>query len=216
MNKLVLILGALIMSWGAMAQDERYFRQLFSGELNQSNEKVDAKKYSYFVHTPYYALDLNRDEKPEQVVFVKKDNEDWLEILGNDKKKIFSYRFENKGFDSELFRIELKTLSKETSILVLYYYEGVSRYIDFQGTARVYALTIDNNDLATMKVFKGPSFFDEIKTFKGHYHKRNYEVLLDDLNNDSTKELIVKFKNITDVFIYKGQGAWQTFNQGQN
>lgn len=209
------MLGALILSWGAMAQDERYFRQLFSGELNQERAKEEVKKYSYFVHTPYYALDLNRDEKPEQIVFVKKDNEDWLEILDHDKKKIFSYRFENKGFDSELFRLELKTLSQETSVLLLYYYEGVSRYIDFQGTARIYTLTIDNNDLKTMTVFRGPSFFDEIKTFKGHYHKRNYQVYLEDFNKDAKKELIVRFKNITDVFVYKGQGAWQTFNQGQ-
>ena len=201
------------MSWRATAQDERYFRQLFSGEINKKQEVVDDRKYSYFVHTPYYALDLNRDGISEQVVFVKKDNEDWIEILNSDKKKIFGHRFENKGYDSELFRIELKTLSASTSILLLYYYEGVSKYINFQGTSRVYAITIDNNDLATMTAFKGPSFFDEQKTFKGHYHKRHYQVYLEDLNSDSIKELIVKHRETSNVFLYKGKGHWQTFNQ---
>jgi len=201
------------MSWRATAQDERYFRQLFSGEINKTETVVDEKKYSYFVHSPYYALDLNRDGVSEQIVFVKKDNEDWIEILNSEKKKIFGYLFENKGFDSELFRVELKTLSSKTSILLLYYYEGVSKYINFQGTSRVYAITIDNNDLRTMKAFKGPSFFDEEKTFKGHYHKRNYEVFLEDLNRDGVKELIVKHRNTSNVFIYQGQGHWQTFNQ---
>lgn len=213
MNKLLLSLVLVVLSWRATAQDERYFRQLFSGEINKGKEEVVEKKYSYLVHTPYYALDLNRDGVPEQIVFVKKDNEDWIEILNSDKKKIFGYLFENKGYDSELFRVELKTLSAKTSILLLYYFEGISKYIDFQGTARVYAITIDNNDLGTMKAFKGPSFFDEQKTFKGHYHKRNYEVILEDLNRDNVKELIIKHRNTSTVFLYKGSGLWQTFNQ---
>ncbi|MEA9356945.1 hypothetical protein SHI21_12040 [Bacteriovorax sp. PP10] len=213
MNKLLLSLALVIMSWRATAQDERYFRQLFSGEINKGKAEADEKKYSYFVHTPYYALDLNRDGVPEQIVFVKKDNEDWIEILNSEKKKIFGYLFENKGYDSELFRVELKTLSPTSSILLLYYYEGISKYINFQGTSRVYAITIDNNDLSTMKAFKGPSFFDEQKTFKGHYHKRNYEVILEDLNRDGVKELIVKHRNTSTVFMYKGHGLWQTFNQ---
>ena len=201
------------MSCRAMAQDERYFRQLFSGEINKEQEAEKEKKYSHFFHTPYYALDINRDGKAEHLVFVKKDNEDWIEILDSDRKKFFGYQFENKGYDSELFRIEYKTLSSTTSILLLYYYEGVTKYIDFQGTSRVYAITIDNNDLKTLKTFKGPSFFDEQKTFKGHYHKRHYEVYLEDLNNDSVKEFIIKHNNYSKVFMYKGDGNWQSFKQ---
>ena len=202
-----------VVSWSAYAQDERYFRQLFSGEILKSNQKIDVKKYSYFVHTPYYALDLNRDGISEQIAFVKKDNEDYIEIFNQDKTKIFSYRFENKGYDSDLFRVELKTLSPKTSILLMYYYEGVSKYINFQGTSRIYAVTIDNQDLKTLAAFKGPSFYDEQKTFKGHYHKRNYDVYLEDLNKDSVKELVVKHRNVSNVFVYLGEGKWNTFNQ---
>lgn len=213
MEKILFLLIVFAMPSKVWGQDERYFRQLFSGELARSEEAVKTeKKYSYFVHTPYYALDLNRDGISEQVVFVKKDNEDWIEILDKDKKKIFSYLFENKGFDSELFRIELKTLSPSTNILLLHYYEGVSRYIEFQGTSRIYALTIDNKDLGTLRGFKGSSFFDEHKSFKGHYHKRNYEVYLEDLNKDSVKELVIKHNVTSTVFVYKGQGLWQGFN----
>ena len=201
------------MSWSAMAQDERFFRQLFSGELIKDHKIIEEKKYSHFFHTPYYALDLDRDGKAEHLVFVKKDSEDWIEILNSDKEKIFGYQFENKGYDSELFRIELKTLSANASILLLYYYEGVTKYINFQGTSRIYAITIDNNNLKTLKGFKGPSFFDEQKTFKGHYHKRNYDVYLEDLNADLVKELVIKHNNFSRVFMYKGQGHWQSFKQ---
>lgn len=207
------IFAIFILSWGAKAQDERYFRQIFSGELTKTEETIENKKYSYVLHSPYYALDLNRDGASEQVVFVKRDSEDWLDILSSDNKKIFSFRFDNLGYDSELFKIEMKTLGPHTTILLLYYYEGISKYIDFQGTSRLYAVTIDNNDLKTLATFKGPSFFDEVKNFKGHYHKRNYQVYLEDLNKDSNKELIIKYRASNSVFLYKGEGKWQTFRQ---
>lgn len=197
-----------------MAQDERYFRQLFSGELVSAEEaKKPEKSYSFYIHTPRYSLDINRDKKDESLIFVKKDNEDWIEIFDHQQTKIFSYQFENKGFDSELFRIEFKRLSPQTSILVLYYFEGISRYIEYQATARVYAITIDDNNLSTLKGFKGPSFFDEFRSLKGHYHQRNYNVYLQDLNNDSVKELIVRHRLTSDVFLYAGNGKWRTLQE---
>ena len=199
-----------------MPQDERYFRQLFSGELAKIGDKSTEQKYSYFLHTPFYDLDLNHDGIPEQLVFVKKDSEDWIEIYEksktNEKKKIFSYRFETKGFDSELYRIEFKKISDHTSILLMYYYEGLSRYTEMQSTSRIYAVTIDNNDLKTLAAFRGPNFFEEHKSLKGHYHIRNYQVYLQDLNNDNVKELIVKYRGMSQVFIYSGNGQWKTFS----
>lgn len=199
-----------------MPQDERYFRQIFSGELAKKEMKAnDQKKYSYLIHTPYYALDLNHDNNPEDLVFVKKDSEDWIEILEEvkgEKKKIFSYRFETKGYNSELYRIEFKKLSSKTSVLIMYYYEGLSKYTEMQGTSRIYLITIDNDDLKTLTAFKGPSFFEEHKSLKGHYHLRNYQVYLKDLNNDDVKELIVKYRETSQVFLYDGNGKWKTFN----
>lgn len=215
MSNFILLFLFLLVSQRAMAQDERYFRQIFSGELSKSSPQTDEKKYSYYIHTPYYAMDLNRDGVDEHIVFVKKDSEDWVEIFDEKlgvKTKIFSYRFETKGFGSELFRIEFKKLSATTSILVLYYYEGLSRYTEMQGTSRIYAITLDQNNLSTLAAFKGPSVFEEHKSLKGHYHLRNYQVYLQDLNHDEIKELVVKYREISQVFIYQGNGKWKTFN----
>jgi hypothetical protein len=215
MSKFLFLLLFLLVPWRAMPQDERYFRQIFSGELANGEVAASDKKYSYYIHTPYYALDLNHDNNPEQIVFVKKDSEDWIEIFEQKsgvKKKIFSYRFETKGFDSDLFRIEFKRLSSKTSVILMYYYEGLSRYTEMQGTSRIYVGTIDNDDLNTLSVFKGPSFLEEHKSLKGHYHIRNYQVYLQDLNNDQVKELIVKYRMTSQVFLYVGDGKWKTFN----
>jgi hypothetical protein len=94
----------------------------------------------------------------------------------------------------------------------LYYYEGLSKYTEMQSTSRIYAITIDNDNLKSLTAFKGPSVYEEHKSLKGHYHLRNYQVYLQDLNNDGTKELIVKFRETSQVFIYDGNGKWQTFN----
>ncbi len=215
MEKLLFLLLLLFLPLGAMSQDERYFRQIFKADVPQVPNAVVEKKYSYFIHTPFYALDINHDQIPEEIVFVKKDSEDWIEIYSFDlgeKKKILEYRFETKGFESELYKIEFKRLSAKNSVLLLYYFEGVSRYIELQSTSRIYAITIDNDDLKTLKVFKGPSLFEESRSFKGHYHLRNYQVYLQDLNNDGTKELVVKFRDYSRVYVYTGEGKWKTFN----
>ncbi len=215
MKFFIISLFFLLLPWRAMTQDEHYFRQIFSGELARKEDTKIDKKYYSFVHGPYYDLDLNFDLNPEQLLFVKKDGEDWIEIYQTDKigkrQKIFSYHFDNIGFDSELYRIEFKKISTLTSILILYYFEGHSRYVQSQSTARIYVVSFDNNDLKTMKAFKGPAFYEEYKSLKGHYHLRNYQIYLEDLNHDNVKELIVKYNQTSQVFIYDGNGLWKTF-----
>lgn len=195
-----------------MAQDERYFRELFSGELaglNKGEEK--SKKYSFIISSAHYQLDLNKDGFSESVAFVKKDNEDWLEIYNYKKELIFSYLLENKGPGSEIYRIEYKPISGNSNVLLLHYYEGSTNYLHFQGTARIYAVTIDNNNLKTLKAFRGATFFDETKNLKGHYHIRSYDVFLEDLDHNGIKELVVKFRNISTVFHYQGNGKWKEY-----
>ncbi len=215
MGKLLILLLLFLVPWRAMPQDERYFRQLFSGELLKGEVKTEAKKYSFTLHTPFYALDLNHDGNPEFVIFVKKDSEDWVEIfeqIKGERKKVFSYRFETKGFNSELFKIEFKRISPKTSVLIMYYYEGMSKYTEMDSSSRIYVATLDNDDLKSLSMFKGPSFFEEHKSLKGHYHIKNYQVYLQDLNNDSIKELVVKHHLVSQVFFYEGSGKWKTFN----
>lgn len=198
-----------------MAQDERYFRQIFSGELTHRDNLVEEKKYSYYIHTPFYSFDLNHDKRPEEIVFVKKDSEDWFEVYQESegiRTKVFSYRFETKGYNSQLYKLEYRRLSAHTMVLLLYYFEGLTKYTEMQSSSRLYLVTIDNDDLKSMRAFKGPSFFEEYKSLKGHYHLRNYQIYLQDLNNDGTQELIVKHRDVGQIFFYEGNGKWKTFN----
>ncbi len=215
MKNCIIFTLIILVAWSARAQDERYFRQIFSGELLKGANRLEDKKYSYLVHSPFYSLDLNNDGTFEQFVYAKKDSEDWVELFSENKgirTKIFSYRLETKGYGSDLFKIQLKKLSGTTSIVLLYFYEGLSRYTELNASSRIYALTIDNGDLKTLSAFKGPSLFEEFRSFKGHYHLRDYQIYVQDLNNDNIKELIVKHREVSQVFLYQGSGKWKTFS----
>jgi hypothetical protein len=205
----------LILPRAVWAQDERFFRQIFSGELSESATKpqvqVEKSPYWFSAHTPYYLLDLNRDSLPESIVFAKKDNEDWLEIYNSTKEKIFSYQFENTGINSSLYRIEQKQLTKTTDVLMLYYYEGSTKFLNTDSTARLYLLTVDNRDLKAIHVYKGPAFFEERKSQRGHYHQRRYIIETLQLKNDDTRQIVFRNRGVNQVFFYEGKGIWKTF-----
>lgn len=196
-------------------QDERFFRQILSGDLKDPKvrDQVERppKNYWYTANTPYYELDINRDGLKERLAFVKRDNEDWLEVFDLNKKKVFSYQFENMGIYSGLYRIEQRQLSKDVEVIFLYYYVGFTKYFNTDSSAQLYLMTIDNNDLKTMHIIKGPSYFEERKTFRQHYHIRKYSVELIDHNDDNRKEVIFKHGGMSEVLIYYGKGKWKTF-----
>jgi hypothetical protein len=213
MIKLIFLIILLFLQEAVYAQDERFFRKIFSGDLQEKNIQTDngTKTFWYSAQTPYYQLDLNQDTIPEKLVFVKRDNEDRLEIFDSISTKIFSFRFENMGINSGLYRIEQKQLGPETDILFLYYYEGSTKFVNTDSSARLYLLTIDNKDLKTIHVLKGPSFFEERSTTIGHYHQRKYSVQLQFLNKSKYKQVIVKNRGMSEVFLYAGNGKWKTF-----
>lgn len=213
MIKLLLFLTLTIFHQCVEAQDERYFRQLLSGELLQKEDHTppEARNYHFRYNTPYYLLDINGDGLKESISFAKKDNEDWIEIYDGKNQLIYNYQFENKGIESELYRIELKRLNSETRVLLLHYFEGYTNYLHYQGSARIYATTIDNGNLKSLSTHRGAALFDESRLLKGHYHLRNYDAILEDLNEDGTKELVVKYRKISTVFTYLGNGKWKEY-----
>lgn len=207
----IFCLACLFFISSLRAQDERFFRKLFSGEFIDKQKIEEAKQYSYQIHTPEYVLDLNNDGTNEAVVFVRRDGDDWIDVFNTFHEKVFSYKFEAKGANAGVYKLIKKNLSAETTALMIFYYEGELRYVNYESSARVYILTIDRKDLKTASMFKGPTIFEEVKTFKNHYHLKNYLTKLTDLNFDGDKDLIVKFNGMSRVFKYNGDGKWQTF-----
>lgn len=193
------------------AQDERQFRDLFQGELNKDVSDAVNRTYKYEVNTPLYKIDLNSDHRKESLFYEFRDGESWIHFLTYSETRLKSFKLETNGQDARIYKIRLKTISKSTLALVIYFYEGFTEYTELNSTSRLYFLTIDKNSLESMSIYKGPVFWEEKRTTQGHYHQRANILSFSDLNKNGVKELIVKQGLTSNVFMYKGEGKWLSF-----
>lgn len=203
---ILVVQGALVSS--ALAQDERFFRQLFAGEEQKKNKVNSEKVYHYKVQSPFYMFDINKNHRKEKFLIEEKDGETWLYIHDYQGKKIFSHRFQATGYGSSIYKISIRNLSPKTRIFIIHFFEGKTKHVDYHSTGRFYFLTMDNLDLNTLSMFKGPIMWEEYRNVKDHYHQRKYELSLYDFNNDGVKEVLVKYNLSSKVFLYKDNGKW--------
>lgn len=170
------------------------------------------KSYRLKARSNRHYVDLNGDYRQESFYTAKRDGENWIHFFDNKGKEIFAAEISAAGPWSRLFRIQMRNLSDKTKVLLLYFYEGVTKYLEFQGTSRVYFVTIDNNDLKSLAIYKGPILWDEVRGFKNHYHQRKYEISLFDLDKDSIREISVKYGRMSRIYKYLGKGEWFNFD----
>ncbi|MEX0798146.1 MAG: hypothetical protein WEB87_02420 [Bacteriovoracaceae bacterium] len=202
-----LVLLFLFLTMGAFAQDERYYRQIFTDELSETEEEpID---YKVIASTPEYLVDINRDNRKEKIRILKKDGLDFFQIKDRFGRTRFESKLEAKGLDSRLYKASLKTISKKTDALILYFYEGHSGTAVFQATARLYFLTIENRSLDDIYLFRGPAFFYEKENPVERYARRFYNVSVVDYNQDGRNEVSINYNKIQRTFFYLRKGLWQ-------
>ncbi|MFZ4712357.1 MAG: hypothetical protein ACOYL6_01480 [Bacteriovoracaceae bacterium] len=189
------------------AQDERFFRQIFTGELGKEQAKL-RKDYKWVAESPEHKLDLDGDGVAESLKVLKRDGENWLELSGKLGQPFYSVKIEAKGKDSSLFRINLVSLSSTVKVLLLSFYEGFTHYKQFNGTARLFLLSFEDNKLEQISFSTGPSFWLEREKVSDQYFKRLYSIDVNDLNGDKTKEIIVSFNRSNRALAYRGKGQF--------
>lgn len=190
------------------AQDENTFRELYLyADREKSKQKVE-KDYRIKARSNRHLIDMTGDHRPESFYYAKKDGEDWFHLFDNNGKEVLRYRLDNVGPWSRLFRLQKRALNEKSDVYLLYFYEGVTKYLNFKGTSRLYFLTIDNNDMKTASVYKGPILWDETRDFRDHYHQRKYEVSLFDHDRDKVREVTVKYGRMSRIYKYMGDGKW--------
>jgi hypothetical protein len=193
-----------------VAQDERYYRNLFLKTI-KSNSKINKKMpYEFKVHSPYYRIDINNDGEKEGLVYQASSGARKLYIYSGNNDLVRTFELDVSGANPELLKIQLRSLSAKTTLLILHFFEGFSHYTEYAGTVRLYFITVENKNLRTLSMFKGPVVWREFKDRWNNYHKRNYNVLVLDLNSDNYNEVLVKFSNISRVYHYQGKGRWST------
>ncbi len=209
MLKLLALFSLFMASNSGYAQDERFIRKLLSGDLGVEGVEENKPKPHFHVTSAMYEIDLNNDNRVESIVIEKKDSEDWLHIQNYERQIIYSLKFVRKGWESDVYKINLRKLSDNTHVLLVRYYEGHNQGDNFTGTARLYTISWENNDLTKISSMRGPEIWDEFKDSKIHYHQRPQLISLNDLDGDGYKEISIRHHLSTKVMKYLGKGEWQ-------
>jgi hypothetical protein len=207
MNGLFLLALFLIFSSAANAQDERYYRRIYSNELTDKPSEVIKTKV--VVKSPNYRLDLNRDGIDEIIKTEKRDGIDYFIIRDHFGRTLMEQKLSTIGSHSNIYRIQLKTISDKVDALIIHFYEGAIDSTQFNASARLYFLTINKRDLKKMHFFQGPHHFIEKEKLGDKYSIRRFTVNAVDLNQDGSKEVIITYNNISRVFKYVAEGVWQ-------
>ncbi len=192
------------------SQDERTFRLMLSkGRHKETPKSAKFKKEAKFKHrSPNYQLDLNNDGVRESLFVSKIDGKDLITIRDHKKKLILEEELFPLGPLSRIFKVQMRKTSKDLNTLLIYYYEGTSKYLEFQGTARLYLLTYSPKTFKFYPLYKGPYIWDEHLDFKKNYHQRKQEISLVDFNRDGTREIAVRFSKITRVYYFSKEKGW--------
>lgn len=205
--KAFLLVALFVLCHSAFSQDERYYRRIFTEELvKKPQEVID---YKIQVKSPDYKLDLNQDHFAETIRIEKKDGLDFFTVLDQFGQKVFEKKLDSIGRESKLFKIQLKTISKDTNALILHFYEGKIDSTRFESTARIFFISYPKSDFKKMSFYKGPHFFHEKEKVSEQYWTRRYTVNTIDYNNDGVKEISVNYNKISRIYFFLGEGVWK-------
>ena len=212
---MVQLLGLFLffgLSFSVSAQDERYYRQILKGELPDTGmELKDPPEHQFNVKGASYVIDLNGDGFEESIQPKKRDGVDWLEIKDSSQRKVFEAKLFAVGGESVIYKIKIAQISPTVKLLLLFLDEGKSAGRKFESTARIYLLTMENNDLSTFNITMGPHHYHEKQRQREQYYRRDYAVEIRDVNKDGTRDVIVEYNHIQRIMLYKGKGEWDRF-----
>lgn len=208
----VIFLLFFMFSGLGFAQDERYYRQIFTGELPKTSESLmETMEAQFNVRGPSYRIDLDGDKIEEIIEPQKRDGVDWIVIRNSSRSKIFESQILAMGTESVLYKIKLVDISPKARSLILYLDEGTTQGKRFESTARIFVITFENKDLSRVWIEQGPHFFHEKESQREQYWRRNYTVNVYDIDGDGTREIAVQYNHIQRIMRYKGFGEWKRF-----
>ncbi len=200
-----------IFSGLGFAQDERYYRQILSGELPTYNQVTTERGTQFKVVGSSYHFDLNGDGMEEVLVPMKKDGMDSLEIRNQSRNVLFTADLFAMGSRSSIYKLKFVTLSKTLKALIIFLDEGSTKGRRFESSGRIVVVSFENNDLTKMTATQGPHFFHEREAQREQYWRRDYSVNVYDADGDGTKEISVQYNHIQRFMKYDGNGNWKRF-----
>lgn len=209
-NNLMFIILIFIFSFKLFPADELIYKDLGQSKSDLIVDKRQIRP-KVQVKTAYYEVDLNQDSQPEYIQAHKIDGIDYFIVKDSFKRTLLQKKLDTNGDNSYLYKIQLKKISKTINVLILYFDQGSVDAYNFTKSAKLYFITIENSKIKDLYFYSGPSFFYEYQSRHNNYINRKYSVSLFDYNSDGTRELSVKYKSITKIYFYQGDGVWKTY-----
>ncbi len=203
--RLLLLLSSII--W---AQNEKLLRYPFL-KKRLEKESLEVEKYKWSVSTPLYKLDINFDQLPEALRYVKRDGKDYIEVYSFKNKLLLNFKLPKKGAESKVYKIRYIRVAENLNSLLLFYYRGYSKIINGESEANLFLISFD--DLFTeFKIFEGPPLFFKKFKYLGSYYSKQYFVDVEDLNEDGHQDVILSSGPLKRVLMLTKAGDWISLN----
>ena len=186
----------------AYSQNEIQFKALLKGyEKPTDSYKVQNKKLIR-ANSDYYKIDLNNDGFFEGLVVEESDMGSSIHFYKNRYEHFQEVKISSGGAFSKVDKIELRKMSKTDHLLLIYFSEGIVKYLKTRSRYRLYVIHIPE------KLFKrpfllseGPIIFEEFEE-NGHYHVNVKDVIVEDLNADGINEIVIKKNKFEKVMMF--------------
>ena len=182
------------------SQSEADWKQIIRGVEQKKIAKIKVGR-QIKTFSDYYKIDLNDDGFYEGMVVENSDSGSYIHLFKTDFTHFQKIFVDVGGAFSKVEKIELKKLSNDGNILLIYFNEGLVRYLGTQSRHLLYSVFIPKNIFEhELKISRGYVIFEEFSK-NGHYHVRDYKVTVEDLDNDGIAEILIKANNIERVMI---------------
>lgn len=208
MSKLLVFLLLVISSYFVHSQDEDFFKQILKRELVTS-DRISPDP-DFITKNKFYRYDIVGDSRLEVIIPSKRDGSDWITIKNSVGEILFESKLQAYGVDATLYKIRVTTLKPGVRAIQFYYMEGVTDWVQYQRTARVYLLSYDNGKFG-YKLYKAAHISIEKEKVRDQYWRRKFVVEPTNIDGDDIKELMISYGQIQHVFFYKGDGIWKRF-----
>jgi hypothetical protein len=202
---MIKVLAIFLFIFPTFAQDEWFFKDMMSGKIKTIPPKKE--KVHYRTLSKAYSIDVTGDGVREFLYFEFLDGKIFLNLRDNNKKPIYRFKFPLNGHSARVYRVLKKRISQTRTMLLFYFYEGDSSYLNKKGTASIYGGVVEEGSFKYFELKKLASIWLE-EEIRDTYKRRLYEVGFKDVDNNGQKELLVKSGSTSRVVHYIGKGKW--------
>jgi len=190
-------------SIAVFSQNEAQFKALVKG-VDKLTKTKKAENKDIRIFSDYYRIDLNGDGHLEGIAVENSDQGSSLHFFKNHFEHFQELKVSSGASFSKIDRLEVKSISPTENIIMIFYSEGLSKYLTSRSRQRLYLVYVPKNIFnSPFEIFKGPIVFEEFEK-RGHYHIRKYDIFVEDINHDGVKEVLVKNKIIERVMVLSG------------